>query len=93
VGKSSPKSLLLQQFFFLKNCLNENNRQVGEGSPNLVTLFQSLRFRLDSLNPMESAILTSVPKEADVGKLVGPSNKFESDFTKIKLTRSQSDDL
>ena len=33
-------------------------------------LFQSFRFRLDSLNPMEDAVLASVPKEADIGKLV-----------------------
>ncbi len=36
----------------------------------LIRFFQSFRFRLDSLNPMEDAVLASVPKEADIGKLV-----------------------
>ncbi len=47
-----------------------------------IRFFQSFRFRLDSLNPMEDAVLASVPKEADIGKLVNLifSKYFQNDF-------------
>lgn len=36
----------------------------------LLDAFQEFRFRLDTLEPMIDSILATVPKEADVGKLV-----------------------